>query len=236
VDHTYVNVPIFGGGSRALNIAAGTSTIIVGANGSGKTRLGVLLENQIPPLFVQRIAAQKSLTLRDDISLISFERANNFLRFGGPDFQGAHKSHGRWASKPATHLLNDVDALMQALFSAHNRVASEHLKERKSNPNIEIPVTKLEKSKQIWEQLLPHRVLEITEASIQVIPLGSTASARYSGSEMSDGERGIVYFLGQSLVAPDNAVIIVDEPESHVHRAILRRLWNAFRKNPRELM
>jgi energy-coupling factor transporter ATP-binding protein EcfA2 len=222
------SVPIFGGGTRALSIAGGTSTIIVGANGSGKTRLGVLLENQIPPRFVQRIAAQKSLTLRDDLSLVSFERASNSLRFGGLDWQEGQKLPGRWGNKPATHLLNDFDALMQALFGAHNRVASKHLKDRKSNPNIEVPVTKLEELTKIWGELLPHRILEIKEASVQVLPAGGNPLANYSGSEMSDGERGIFYFLGQSLMAPDNAVIIVDEPESHVHKAILRRLWNAI--------
>jgi hypothetical protein len=55
-------------------------------------------------------------------------------------------------------------------------------------------------------------------------------TARYPGSELSDGERAIFYFVGQSLMAPDNAAIIVDEPESHIHRAILRPLWDAIER------
>jgi len=222
------DLPVFGGQKKRLNIGAGTSIVIVGANGSGKTRLGVFLESQIPPQSVQRIAAQKSLTLRDDLSLISLERAETSLRFGNPDINITQKTGFRWGNKPATHFLNDFDALQQALFSAHNRVASQHLKDCKSNLNPEVPVTKLEKLVQIWQRLLPHRVLETTEASIQVVPAGGNIGARYSGSEMSDGERGIFYFLGQSLMAPDNAAIIIDEPESHVHRAILRPLWDAI--------
>jgi len=224
------DVPVFNGQKNKLSIGAGTSIIIVGANGSGKTRLGVFLEGQIPHQSVQRIAAQKSLTLRDDLSIISLERADRFLRFGTPEGSFAHKASSRWGNKPATFLLNDIDALQHTLFSAHNRVASKHLKDRKSNPDIEIPVTKLERLKEIWEQLLPHRVLEIMEASIQVVPFGGNSSARYPGSEMSDGERAIFYFLGQSLMAPDNAAIIVDEPESHVHKAILRPLWDAIER------
>jgi hypothetical protein len=100
----------------------------------------------------------------------------------------------------------------------------------KSNPAAVPPISKLEHLKEIWEQLLPHRLLELSEALIQVAPLGADSSARYPGSEMSDGERAIFYFIGQSLMAPDNAAIIVDEPESHVHRAILRPLWNAIEK------
>jgi ABC-type oligopeptide transport system ATPase subunit len=224
------DVPVFGGQKQKLSVATGTSVIIVGANGSGKTRLGVLLESQLPPQSVQRISAQKSLTLRDDLSIISLERADRFLRFGSPEATIAHKTPTRWGNKPATHMLNDFDALLQTLFSAHNRVASKHLKDRKTTPNIEVPVTKLEQLKLIWEQLLPHRVLEITESTIQVEPPGSNPSGRYPGSEMSDGERAIFYFLGQSLMAPDNAAIIVDEPESHVHKAILGPLWNAIER------
>lgn len=222
------DVPTFGGQRKKLVIEAGTSTIIVGANGSGKTRLGVLLESQIQS--VQRIAAQKSLTLRDDLSIISLERADRYLRFGGPDAIPAHKIPSRWGNKPATHLLNDFDALQQALFSAHNRAASKYLKDCKLDPDAEVPVTKLEKLKSIWELLLPHRLLEISEASIQVRPPGTGNSASYPGSEMSDGERAILYFIGQSIMAPENAAIIVDEPESHVHRAILRPLWDAIER------
>jgi energy-coupling factor transporter ATP-binding protein EcfA2 len=224
------DIPVYGGQKLKLIIGGGTSLIIVGANGSGKTRLGVLLENQIPHQSVQRIAAQKSLTLRDDLSIISWEWADRSLRFGTPEATYGHKMQIRWGNKPATHLLNDFDALQQALFGTHNRLASKHLQDRKLNPNIEVPETKLEELKEIWEKLLPHRALEITEAAIQVVPTGGNPSARYFGSEMSDGERAIFYFLGQSLMAPDNAAIIVDEPESHVHKAIMRPLWDAIER------
>ena len=52
----------------------------------------------------------------------------------------------------------------------------------------------------------------------------------YPGSEMSDGERSIFYFLGQCLLAPSSAAIIIDEPEGHIHKAILGPLWDAIEK------
>src|ERR1700693_756550 len=116
------DVPIFGGQIKKVSVGAGSSIMIVGANGSGKTRLGVHLEAQIPFQFVQRIAAQKSLTLSDELNIISVERADRSLRFGGPNHTHAHKAAGRWGNKPATHLLNDFDGLQQALFSEHNRL------------------------------------------------------------------------------------------------------------------
>ena len=43
---------------------------------------------------------------------------------------------------------------------------------------------------------------------------------------MSDGERAIFYFIAEVLVSKDNSLIIIDEPENHLHNSILERLWN----------
>jgi hypothetical protein len=43
---------------------------------------------------------------------------------------------------------------------------------------------------------------------------------------MSDGERAVFYMLGQALVAAENSLIIFDEPELHVHRSIMAKLWD----------
>ncbi len=43
---------------------------------------------------------------------------------------------------------------------------------------------------------------------------------------MSDGERAIFYLIGQTLTAALDSVIIFDEPELHIHRSIMSRLWD----------
>src|SRR5262249_26324017 len=48
----------------------------------------------------------------------------------------------------------------------------------------------------------------------------------YKGTEMSDGERAIFYMIGQALNAADNSLLIIDEPELHVHRSIMSKLWD----------
>jgi hypothetical protein len=116
------------------------------------------------------------------------------------------------------------------LFAKHNRAASDHLQQRKITPDIPAPTTELERLKAIWDGLLPHRLLRILESTIRVEAALPSNLVGYPGSEMSDGERAIIYFLGQCLVAPDGAVIIIDEPESHIHKAILGPLWNTIEK------
>jgi len=212
----------------SLELRSGETTIIVGSNGSGKTRLGVFIENQIPAKLVHRIAAQKSLSLNDNINLISLERASGLLRFGHADGNETWKATQRWGNRPAVHFLSDFDALLQTLFAKHNRVATKFLQDARDNPSIRPPFSEFDRLKAIWQRLLPHRSLEINEASVQVSPAPSSGQKNYAGGEMSDGERAIFYFLGQCLVAPENAAIIIDEPEAHVHKSILQQLWNSI--------
>lgn len=153
---------------RCIELSAGSSVIFIGANGAGKTRLGVFLENNLPEHKVHRIAAQKVLQLNDKLDGLSFERANNALRFGTPDGTRDHKGGHRWAGKPATSLLNDFNALQQALFAQHQNVATQHLEAHALDPNTPVPVTKLQKLIGIWNKLLPHRKLAYTDSKIIV--------------------------------------------------------------------
>lgn len=43
---------------------------------------------------------------------------------------------------------------------------------------------------------------------------------------MSDGERLVLYILGQVLLIEPDSLLIVDEPELHMNRALLVRLWD----------
>jgi hypothetical protein len=45
---------------------------------------------------------------------------------------------------------------------------------------------------------------------------------------MSDGERVTFYLIGQCVMAPPGALIVVDEPETHLHRAVQSRLWDTI--------
>lgn len=45
---------------------------------------------------------------------------------------------------------------------------------------------------------------------------------------MSDGERVIFYLIAQSLIAKPDTVLIFDEPELHINKSILAKLWDAI--------
>jgi AAA domain, putative AbiEii toxin, Type IV TA system/Protein of unknown function (DUF4435) len=168
--------------------------------------------------------------LNHAVLLTSQERAENALRYGVHDGREEHKAGNRWRGRPAVHPIDDFDALLQRLFAEHSRTAVDYYEKAKNGQCAPVPTTRLCQLKTIWDGLLPHRELKLREASIDVMTSQKSGAEAYPGSDMSDGERAIFYFLGQCLVASTDSAIIIDEPEGHVHKAILGPLWDAIEK------
>lgn len=88
--------------------------------------------------------------------------------------------------------------------------------------------TILRKLKAIFHRVLPTRRLKTTADNLTMTALNAAGgeSAPYSITQMSDGEKAVFYMIGQVLVANVGSIFIMDEPEIHVHRSILGRLWD----------
>lgn len=216
-------------------IECSQSLVLIGANGSGKTRLGAWIEMNSPQNEkVHRISAQKSLSMPDNVVPKSMELAEQDLLFGNSGFSTtsflAYKQSYRWGSKPSTFLLNDFDKLMVYLFSEFTDQSAKYLNESKHTlEKVQPPETKVDLVKKVWEKVLPHRRLILKGLNVQTCTVDDEGSA-YSASEMSDGERVVFYLIGQCLAAPKNGVIIIDEPEIHLHKSIQAPLWIEIQK------
>jgi hypothetical protein len=221
-------------GSRK-EIITKSSFLLIGANGSGKTRLGTWIEMESTQKDkVHRISAQKSLAMPDNTTPTSIKKAQSNLLYGNadiPEGQGVnYKTGHKWSNKPAITLLNDYQKLMVYLFSDHTEEGAKYLAASKlTNDKVNTPTTKLDLVKQVWEKVLPHRELVLGGLSIQTKVKGSDGRL-YSSSEMSDGERVIFYLIGQCLAAKENGIIVIDEPEIHLHKSVQAPLWREIQK------
>ncbi len=222
-------------------IQTNQSIVILGANGSGKTRLGVWLEEQ-NRAKIHRISAQKSLSIPQYINATSAELAEKWLTYGLQPQELIQQTHNeqyleslrnqrRWGNKPATHFLSDFDSLLSLLFSEHNDKTSKYADEMERYFKFEVlkesipqqpPQTYLNKLKLIWEEVLPERKLIIGGNQINA----QSSNTNYDASEMSDGERVIFYLIGQILTRKMNSTVVIDEPELHINKSTLNLLWN----------
>jgi ABC-type branched-subunit amino acid transport system ATPase component len=215
-----------------LTLAAGKTTIIVGANGSGKTRLAVWIEQQLGG-DAHRIAAHRALTLDPGVPKISQKASEFMLRTGLGQLQPedswqnipAWRTGNRWGGKAATSLLRDFDPLVQALFAEQSNIALETHNAAHDNSLARPKLSKFQRLTAIWERILPTRRLIVTGDDIQAVAVGADETP-YSAAELSDGERAVFYMVAQALFAVAGGVLIFDEPELHMHRAVLSRLWD----------
>ena len=77
---------------------------------------------------------------------------------------------------------------------------------------------------------MPHRRIKFEDGKVLV---ERTDAAEYHGKEMSDGERIALYLIGQCLCVPDHSIIIVDTPEMHLHKSLVRISGTKLRNSAR---
>lgn len=215
------------GSKDTLHLNDNKNIVVIGANGTGKTRFGTDIEERYP-VIVHRISAQKSLTMPELVSPSSINDAcMNFwygYNYKTESISIANKMHNRYGDNPNTQLLNDYDKLMVLLFTEEFAHALAY-----KNGQIEKPITKLDLIQKIWEKVFTHRKLRMSAGKVLAYPI-DVLGEQYNASEMSDGERVAFYLIGEVLCAKDNSIIIVDEPETHLHRAIVSKLWDEIEK------
>lgn len=213
------------------------SIIIIGANGSGKSKLGAWMEEQ-DINSVHRISAQRSLNFQEYIQLKSYEQAEKLLFYG--TLEANQKKHPRWNwGKTTTTLLNDYENVLSSLVALNNLQINEFVKQCKDaeatgrqHPNV--PTTVINILENIWNEVFPHRKINFDDskvmASFDISENNISNNIRYKGNEMSDGERVALYLIAQCLCVPKDKTIIIDEPEIHLHRSIMNKLWLEIEK------
>ncbi len=221
-------------GSAQNHETNSNSVIIIGANGSGKSKLGAWIEKQSFEK-VHRISGQRDLNFSKNISLKSHFEAENLV-FWGRAWASLEK-FDRWNSAITDHytttLLHDYEDVLAALIALENYEKEQYFDlcrnaEKNHQVKPETPITAYDKLYRIWDSVLPERKLIIEDAKLYAETQNGGQAIRYSATEMSDGERAVLYLVAQVLCIPQDKILVIDEPELHLHRSIMNRLWKAL--------
>ncbi len=223
----YITIPTANSIEETITIEANNPIVIIGANDSGKSRLGHWIEyNQNEKYFTHRISAQRSLEMSEEIWATHYKEAEKDLFFGSTAKRQRKKDpkYGRWHERPTTSTLLDYDEVVSLLFAYESKRNSQYVeKSKKSRKKAPIPPSRLDKLIGVWNKVLPHRKIELDDN--RVVAIAERADP-YSAAEMSDGERVAFYLIGHCLCAPENSILIIDEPEIHIHRSLQSAIWD----------
>lgn len=200
--------------------------VAIGANGSGKSTLSAKLKEYLPK-SAMTISAQKLLiipvfknitnpndTIKDLKKSQAYEKSTRFIL-------ESDKSH----SPETDAIKNEFKFLLNNLLSENNTLNNKYVQSVRNGENCSVPESKLNKTIEIWNSLIEHRVLECSDG-ININLKALTSEGSYPAYQMSDGEKVVLYYIAHVIQAPQDGFIIVDEPEMYLHKTLLSKLWD----------
>ena len=194
-----------------------STTVIIGANGAGKTSLiNELRKNSIDEMYV--LPAQKLLYFmlniheRNNVTKETYisESKQVDIKIDTIDLYPFHIENS---------ISNTFTKLITLLVKDYTNIVT-----RRSRKEKDLPLTLWDRVEQIWNQIFPEIIFEL-EPDDRVIKVEKNGS-KYSINGLSDGERCILFYIGSVLLAPENSYIVVDEPETFLNAAVYNELWD----------
>jgi ABC-type glutathione transport system ATPase component len=138
---------------------------------------------------------------------------------------------GQW-QQHAWQPTEDINYILSTLIQEHTNLLSSKNEEAIAEGRQLDPVkdTKLIRLQGLWNRLFPMRKLEIGGFFPKVKRLDAENDApSYQLRQMSDGERTILYMASRVMTA-ENPIILVDEPELHMHSRLSVQFWDEAEK------
>src|SRR5688572_22867733 len=132
-------------GEKPFAVEPGTSLYFLGANGGGKTRLAVKIEETLGER-AHRIAAHRALALNPEVDKISERQALAGLRIGHRSNEAViqQREGHRWGGKAATLLLSDYNYVVQALFAEQANTSLKTHQNARARNGAPVTMTKFE--------------------------------------------------------------------------------------------
>lgn len=191
--------------------------VIVGANGSGKSSLVSFLKaSYISDMIV--IPAQKVLVYTSESSSFYLKSKQDVNDYQSRDYISSLKQH---IDSLDSSYLYSFNILITAIV---NDYVDQILQVHSGNKDIEENHIIFNRLKQIWSVLFPHIELNIDSKHRGIYP--SLNKVSYNINRLSDGEKSVLYYIGNILMANPDSYIIVDEPETFLNPAMYNKLWD----------
>lgn len=213
-------------GTLELVVNVAQMLFILGANGTGKSSL------------MQTFAtANHSKTRR-----ITAHR-QTWFRSGSPEFTGKQRAEYEQNvfhhDQQANARWMDDYSQQRAQMAIYDLVNSENVRAREIAKAVDAKsnglVEKLSEKDSVFAVL--NRLLRLSNLDVVVsvedndeIMASRNGSKPYSISKLSDGERNAILVAANVLTVPAGTLLLIDEPERHLHRSIVSPLLSLLLK------
>lgn len=196
--------------------------VFIGANGAGKSRLASLVATTPG---VTLIPADRQTDVPPNLAPVPIQEAESNLR--------SQQSGGYISGTGRTfrHKAQDINGLFTYLKAEEAQVGIDFYRATAIDSSAPRPKTKVAEVERLWRVVFPERNFNLKSYSPQVersLPDGTATT--YAASEMSEGERSILYLIARIVTAPAG-IVLIDEPEVHMHTLLARRFWDVVEQS-----
>ena len=198
-----------------------STTVIIGANGAGKTSLiNELRKNnsKINSNEMYVLPAQKLLCFATHIQDRNVVDEDSYItEFNNISLK--YETIDLYLNQIDANFSNTFTKLITLLVKDIMAVATDNFRGKN-----ESSLSLWQKLEKIWNKIKPEIKFDIDPKNT-VVKVEKNGS-KYSINGLSDGERCILFYIGNVLLAPENSYIIVDEPETFLNAAVYNELWD----------
>ena len=228
-------IPLTSGEPLSVTLETGKCLFIVGANGSGKSALIQNFVDSHPPpeIQIRRISAHRQTSIESGRSNLTPKRREDFEQ----DRAGYDRGN---TARYQDHFSNERQ--MAVIFDL---VAKENYRARRIAGLVDSKKVKEAEevssdSKSPFDQI--NRLLNLGTLGItieyskdeEILAIHRNSSEPFGIEKMSDGERNVVILAANVLTVEPRTVLLIDEPERHLHRSIIEPFLSALFKERKD--
>ena len=218
-----IKLPESGQNLKSISKEIEKSLVIIGSNGSGKTRLGLWIKSNQDGANIFRIAALRDISFPDWVSIDPVTEVESRLFSTQSKKNKTKKNIESYDTSDINNPESDFSDLVNLLLGYENTRNREYIKKVKTGAvNEAVEESPLDLLIKIWNKVIPNITLELRDSNISAIK----ENVSYSATQMSDGEKLIFYMLAKCICLPKNSILLIDEPETHINLAINNYLWD----------
>ena len=197
-------------------LAGGNPVVLIGANGSGKTRKARDLSASCSIEFINALRNTRIQPSLPAMSYVDAERNFDAAR------NRSRQTHWDWTE--------EFEFLLASLLAEHATTAIKFMDAVRAGETAPDTRDTLQEIRDLWSSVFPGRQFSIEDYRPVIKSTVPGEEFEYSAQTMSDGERAAIYLAGRVLRAQPG-VLVVDEPETHLHSLLAARFWDELEKS-----
>ena len=203
-----------------LQLAIGDILFVLGGNGTGKSSLMFHFTRNNPGCSRKISAHRQTWMNTDALDMTPATKLQTEQNIRSMDQQQASRYQDAYASQRASMTIYElIDAENVRAREITAFVDGGDMESAAEASKKQAPIKII--NELLFQSNIP---IAISIRENERVMASKAGGPEYSAAELSDGERNALMIAGNVLTAPSGTLLIIDEPERHLHRSIISPL------------